>query len=287
MSGPLPRRCPLCQAPAPRPMYAVHQDYLERRYAFRLVRCRACSFVYVPEPPKVDYDATYLELDHVITGADPVEVMKADGRLRAIAVRVPPGPSVRLLDIGIGDGLFLSRAGRFGYVPYGFDVNRAGEVVARQLYDLKATFETGDFSQAFANTHFDVIHLNEVIEHIAEPIPLLEEIHQKLCRRGMLVIQTGNIDALVARLRGKNCPYIKPAHISYFSRKTLLFALRRSGFRPVRVSTIDWSLTQAVATAKQIARQGHPRAAISLLEITISAQLPEIRRSIIIQAVPV
>jgi 2-polyprenyl-3-methyl-5-hydroxy-6-metoxy-1,4-benzoquinol methylase len=265
----------------------VRQQYLQRAYAFRLVRCRACSFVYVPEPPAVDYDETYLELDHVITRADPIEVMKADGRLGAIAARVPPGPHVRLLDIGIGDGLFLSRAAKFGYVPYGFDVNPAGATVAQQLYDLHAVVETGTFSQAFAGTRFDVVHLNEVIEHIAEPISLLEAAREKLHRRGVLVVQTGNIDALVAKLRGKSWPYIKPAHISYFSRKTLLFAIRRSGFRPIGVSTIDWSLTQALTTANQVIKQGSLKSAVALMLITISAQLPDIRRSVIVQAVPV
>lgn len=244
--------------------------------------CRACTFVYVLDPPTVEYDEHYLYGDQVVTGRDPVELLKADGRLNAIGKFVKPRASTTFLDIGIGDGLLLSRAKARGYQPFGYDINESGFAVARQLYHLDACFESGDLANAFQGQKFNVIHMNEVIEHLVDPLETLRWCADRLDPGGLLVVQTGNVTSLVAWLSGSKWPYIKAAHVGYYSPRTLLFALGLAGFRPVRQKTIDWGFTGAFRTAMQLARSGRRRAAVQLLAISVTAQVPNVRRSIVV-----
>ncbi|GIW09746.1 MAG: hypothetical protein KatS3mg061_0803 [Dehalococcoidia bacterium] len=81
-----------------------------------------------------------------------------EGRLNAIAQRVPPGSQIRRLNFGIGDGHFPAQAAARGYLPYGYDINPDGFALARELYGL-----TADFSSAPLVEHFQLRSLTSSI----------------------------------------------------------------------------------------------------------------------------
>jgi hypothetical protein len=71
----------------------------------------------------------------------------------------------------------------------------------------------------------------DTIEHIADPAVYLDRAAQIMSRGGLIAITTGDIDSLVARVRGSHWRQIHPpTHLHYFSRKTLTELLRRKGF---------------------------------------------------------
>lgn len=163
-------------------------------------------------------------------------------RVARIARLIPPGRHRRFLDIGIGDGLLLSVAETAGYATFGLDVSPDAVEIARTQFGLQAVMQVGPLERAFPDETFDVIHLSEVIEHVAEPMALLRWCRAHLVRGGCLVVQTGNIDALASRLKGASWDYFRPVHVSYFSARTLRDAVRRAGFTMTHCMTTDWRL---------------------------------------------
>ena len=107
-----------------------------------------------------------------------------------------PKPSAarsRLLDIGCGNGSFLTLAAECGWDVHGIDPDpKAASAAAErgfavQIGALERLSEIAD--------HFDAITINHVIEHVHDPIALLTACNRLLRAGGTLWLETPNIDA--------------------------------------------------------------------------------------------
>ncbi len=78
---------------------------------------------------------------------------------------------------------------------------------------------------------FDVVTMIEVIEHVFDPIAVLQHARRLLKPNGILYLTTGN--ARPYRNRLLRWPYVIPEiHLGYFEPVSLEAALTRAGFRP-------------------------------------------------------
>ena len=195
---------------------------------------------------------------------------------------VKPSRKVNFLDIGIGDGLILSQAEALGYKTFGLDINPSSVELARERYNVKADIRLGE-PNLFNDKQFNVIHMNEVIEHIANPKPLLNWCREHLSG-GILVIQTGNIDSCVSKIKGANWPYFIPPHISYYSESTISMALKQSGFMIVRLSTIDWKLQNSVKYLGTLLKNKCYYEGLNFMVLYLTSLVYGIRRSLLIYA---
>lgn len=276
--------CPLCDGRAIKPYRRLTRHYAGQQFDLRLGQCLDCRFVFLRNDLIIDYDGDYLRRENVLTAADPLARFRAAERLAHIARWVPPSAGHSFLDIGVGDGLLLSLAEEAGYAAFGLDVNAEGVALARQMYQLRATISLEPLQTAFPQERFSVIHMNEVIEHIAEPRPLLEWCRARLGPSGLLVIQTGNIDSIASRLKADAWDYYRPVHVSYFSAATLTGAVQRAGFRVVHRATVDWRSRSVVKQAWHLARHGRPGQALQFFLLHFTALWPGFRRAIIVSA---
>ena len=88
----------------------------------------------------------------------------------------------RVLDVGCGIGDML----RFRPGTVGVDINPATVAFCREQ-GLDARLMEPD-CLPFADAEFDSVSLDNVLEHIQEPMPLLSEIRRVLRREGTLVV---------------------------------------------------------------------------------------------------
>ena len=145
-----------------------------------------------------------------------------------------------MLDFGIGNGTHSEIARQKGWNVKGYDV----DCVSTKTLMEKSGFEVkcGDFFDIdWGNDKFDLIYINQVMEHIKDPVGYLKRFYELLNTNGNLFITVPNIHATSTKLKyflekiklrrkkiGKY--YDSDHHIFYFTPKSLKNILEKNGF---------------------------------------------------------
>jgi SAM-dependent methyltransferase len=144
----------------------------------------------------------------------------------------------RVLDIGCGDGhLLVQLAGerrsslRLEGVEFQETAARAAE--ARGLTVYRGRIEDVELPAA----SFDLIIMNQLIEHVADPVAVLAGVGRALRAGGHVFVETPNLDSLDARLFRRRYwgGYHLPRHFHLFDTRTLPALARRAGLTPIEV----------------------------------------------------
>ncbi len=131
----------------------------------------------------------------------------------------------KILDIGCGPGWFLSSLGS-EWDCHGIEVSSFASKIASK----SGTIHHG-IVETYSETGFDVIVMNHVIEHISDPILVLEKIKMMLNPNGIFIIGTPDFDSAAARRYGDNFRLLDdPTHVSLFSQESMYRCLRDIGF---------------------------------------------------------
>jgi 2-polyprenyl-3-methyl-5-hydroxy-6-metoxy-1,4-benzoquinol methylase len=149
----------------------------------------------------------------------------------------------RLLDVGCGDGVFLSQAEKRGWEIWGTELS---PYAARQASSsLGGDIFCGELYKAsFPGHFFDVVTLWHVLEHVREPARYLAEIRRVIRPGGLLVIAVPNVEDLFMQfayriLRGRPLRLFskedREVHLYHFSAKTIGMYLERAGFSLMRI----------------------------------------------------
>ena len=233
--------CPLCDSPDRERLF-VSRLYAEE---VPVVECRACGLLYQsPRPEESDLAGMYDEKYYTGAGAKPGDYTYADERTKEPEVRlksaarleriesfVKPG---RVVEPGCSFGTFLDEARRRGWDPVGVDVSEPAAKYCRE--ERKIPVHLGPFEAApLEPRSARLIHMSEVIEHLAHPRAAIRRCAEVLEPGGLLVIGTANADSLARKLRGPRWGYYMPGHVVYFSPVTLGRLLCEEGFEVLRV----------------------------------------------------
>jgi SAM-dependent methyltransferase len=211
-----------------------------RKRGFVVAECGSCATRFVPDPlPRAEsYDERYFD-ERVATGyADYLSdraliLQNFERRIRWLA---PLTGGKRLLDVGAAFGFLLAAARKHGFDPIGVEpVGACAEFARRELGEtvLPSTLEEAELPRS----SFDVITLFDVIEHLRDPRSAIGRVRDLLRPGGLVVVETGDLDALLSRVCGRRWYYYDPPqHLTYFSRASLTAMLRAAGFgAPVAV----------------------------------------------------
>jgi 2-polyprenyl-3-methyl-5-hydroxy-6-metoxy-1,4-benzoquinol methylase len=129
-----------------------------------------------------------------------------------------------------------------GYLVTGFDVNKNEiEYAKKQVKDKSIKTSNLRFHIAratnlpYKNNYFDVIVMNDFLEHVQNPSLALKIAREMLKKDGLIFIATPKADSLIAKLSGKKWLHMKPdEHIYYFSYKTIRELLEKAGFKVIK-----------------------------------------------------
>ena len=241
--------CPICEASDPI-RFAEGQDRFFRvaRGQFRLLRCRQCRCIFQYPMPQERVLERYYPERYWWKAAPPdaSRLRRALSRLEEVYRRLVLRDHVRflvrsaskmrqgivgrtLLDIGCGNGAFLSGAGRRGFVPCGLDVSsEAVELARNQGLDVRVGPVGCD---AWAGSQFDFVTMFHIVEHLADPCSALRWVQGLLAPGGSLIVQVPNVDSFQARLFGRRWYGLDvPRHLVNFSPESIACLFRRAGF---------------------------------------------------------
>jgi 2-polyprenyl-3-methyl-5-hydroxy-6-metoxy-1,4-benzoquinol methylase len=145
----------------------------------------------------------------------------------------------RLLDVGCALGYMLEEARLAGWDAFGVETSAFAARHAEQQSGCPVY--AGTLQQAaFPSDSFDVVTLMDVIEHVPEPCPLIDEIYRVLRRNGVLFIVTPNFASVFVHLYKRNAYGIGPEeHVVHYEPSTIKTLLKKSGFTRVTVGSKD------------------------------------------------
>lgn len=145
-------------------------------------------------------------------------------------------PSARLLEVGCGGGYMLSAMQQLGWQTDGVDF----DPVAVQNAKAKGlNVYQGDLvQQQFPASSYDAVVTSHVIEHVYDPLAMLQESYRLLKPGGKLVIVTPNTNSLGHRIYGRDWRGLEPPrHLHLFTSSALRNLCQRAGFEDVIVNT--------------------------------------------------
>ena len=129
------------------------------------------------------------------------DILRDDGEtvLRAIAEFWNPPTGASVLDIGSGVGSFVVACRKRGFKAFGVEPDRIGQggrissiqIARRRLEDQVFAVGVGE-RLPFADRSFDLITLNQVMEHVAEQTAVLQEALRVLKDGGAIYIASPN-----------------------------------------------------------------------------------------------
>ena len=144
---------------------------------------------------------------------------------------------LKVLDIGAGPGLFLDVAKQRGYQTFGIEPS---EMLCTRLHKRGHQVQCGMLDAipvGLADEPFDLIHMHEVLEHMADPDEVLNCVNSMLADDGHLVVTVPNdynpLQMMICDLGlvEKKWWLAPPEHLNYFTPKTLQLTLNQGGFK--------------------------------------------------------
>lgn len=141
----------------------------------------------------------------------------------------PTGSPRRLLDVGCGNGEFLSNAMTCGWQVLGLEPDPKAAAAAQQR---GVPVHIGGLERFDGKAElFDVISMSHVIEHLHDPVQALRDCRRLLRPGGRLWLETPNINSLGHKVFGRNWRGLEaPRHLVLFSPQSLQWALDAAGF---------------------------------------------------------
>jgi SAM-dependent methyltransferase len=213
--------CPICASAALKGLWKVN--------GYSIVRCQGCSLVFVenlvtPEELNAHYavpDGSY-GMDNTDCLTYYYEVLRG-----LIEERHPQRG--KILDIGCSAGWFLDVMK--GWECHGNEISPAYAQIAQERFGervVNSLFE----DYPMRENYFDVITLQDVFDHLRDPVAMLRKCQAMLKPGGMIVIKVHNISCLYAKLTGPRFYAVQPpSHLFYYDKSTLELLLGKTGFQ--------------------------------------------------------
>lgn len=215
---------------------------------FDLVRCLNCALVYINPQPAEEELAKFYPTDYspykaehqVFNYGYPMRFLRKLKRMLGSnkpATRnstprpIDPEPSKRVLDFGCGSGRFLKllEEEHPNWALYGFDIstNQRIEQLTGRIKIYRGQMQ--DFIINLTPQSFDIIYLNNSLEHLNDPSQTLRLLIPLLKYGGELIVEVPNINSIKFKIFGKNFSSLDiPRHLYMFNPETLRALLQKN-----------------------------------------------------------
>lgn len=160
---------------------------------------------------------------------------------RANAFRWVPR-NVKVLDIGCGFGETLGYHKARGCNVYGVEADNNIQRVADKFgFNVKVgLFDGADFEKE----SFDYITLDQVIEHVSDPVKVMNDVYTLLKPGGIVVVSTPNSKGWGVKFFGRKwVHWHTPYHLNIFSKESMIDLSHKTGFifeRSTTITNSEW-----------------------------------------------
>lgn len=174
------------------------------KYGFEHVRCSTCGMVYVNPRLKQGVSNNLYSEDYYAQSYKIKLLPNLDYRRNVLGlnkynqvVSMLGRDKGRVLDIGCGLGDILSIFKENGWYALGIELNHFAANYAKENFGIQVLNQSiYDFDEG---DKFDVVMLWGVLEHVYNPLALLNKCHRLLLEDSLLVIEVPSADSFLVR----------------------------------------------------------------------------------------
>jgi len=231
-----PEACPVCGKTEACEFLRGPDRFHGRKDQYTLVRCPACSLVWLSHPPEpaemhLHYTAAY---DRLISASG----QNAPHRWRERkAAMTPYKQSGALLDLGCSSGSFLESLKGDDWKLHGIEMSTEYAKIAEAKTGAQV-FVGHILDATFPRESFDVITCFDVLEHLYEPSRVMARVGEWLKPGGIFYVLVPNIDSAEARAFGSYWHGLElPRHLFHYSPAALEFLAQSAGLSVVSLET--------------------------------------------------
>jgi len=148
--------------------------------------------------------------------------------------------SGRALDVGCGNGSYLSYLKYHGWDVAGIEISDKAAKVARNTFGIDVF--VGELGSApWSAGSFDFISISHVVEHVADPVALLSRAAELLKEDGAIYVETPNTKSVGFRRWREYWLHLDaPRHLVLFSPDTIRLAAAHAGLVVRALKTFEF-----------------------------------------------
>jgi SAM-dependent methyltransferase len=246
-SGLIGGHCHICGNSPPRFKFHAEDLLRESPESFPIFECPSCGLLSTDFPQDLSNDRYpddyYRRFDsHAAQGS---RTRLHQERLSNLQ-RFKSGK--RILDVGCGDGSFLTALEEAGWEAVGTEVN-AG-IVESLRKQGKQVFHGELCAVRFPQNSFDFITYFGSFEHVKSPLQELQQVKRILKQDGLVLFNVTNANSLEAKFFGPNWFGLEvPRHYYNYTLGALSLLLRLKGFRELTVDIRNSDLISSYSLA--------------------------------------
>lgn len=225
--------CPVCDARSFKKLLPIRHEHV-------FGACGQCGLNYTaPFPTDLELEELYKNFGQAYSRN---EIFDRDSDFSAIArarysfvtKKQDVTTKQRLLEIGSSYGLFLKHFRNTAWETHGVEPSVAPAELSRQEWGLSNINNCVFAEIEYSPATFDIICSFHVIEHLKDPLSMLQKARSLLKPGGRLFLVTPNLAQIKANISEYYFLYYG-LHLMFFTPATIECALRRCGFKIISI----------------------------------------------------
>jgi len=219
---------------------------VDKVQGYTIIDCRKCEFKHVfPFPPEEKLQKLYREDFYSTKKPDYFKFVQKDlewwmltySNYYKLFEKHTKGK--RLLEIGSGPGYFLECGKHMDWEVLGFEPSKQAYMYSiRKGVKVINDFFTIDKAHIYGK--FDVVHMSFVLEHLADPLTLLENAKRVLNKGGLISIVSPNDYNPLQNILRRNLDFdpwwiVPEQHINYFDFDSIQKLFKQFQFKIVEL----------------------------------------------------
>jgi len=198
-----------------------------KSFPIEIVRCKFCTHMQNVAFAEGSVDYTDQEIKESRTYSDKMKLFLQSQSANLKGLHKTEKSSATVLEIGCGDGYFLSQFSEFSKIV-GFEPSPEGKLARERGVFLIDSYFSLEGLQEFGR--FDITILRQVLEHIYSPKSFIKEVKKKILKNGLLYLEVPNGSKSINQNRFHDFYY---EHVSYFTKSSLLLLLEQEAFEVI------------------------------------------------------
>lgn len=240
--------CICCETNKADDVYSFFSDIFSgEKTKYTILQCKKCGLGYViPQPSSEEIKTLYVEEYQLFTKDNEKSGKRRKERWHEEGKKIEYIEKYKykgkILEVGPGFGVFMEVAKNNGWDVFGVELNKYYYNYLKndlKLNVINSTLKEADYEENF----FDVINMDNVLEHMATPKEELAIGYKILKKGGVILVQVPNFDNLLYKIvriyreifRKTETEFFH--HLYFFNKKSLNILMIKCGYKIISTRT--------------------------------------------------